>query len=212
MADMTSVQRPTWPGVVALCLAGIVLGAAYNWLGLRGEGGWGLTWVATDRFKEFSESSPVVAASPSDSSSNSYVTDRSDPLAIAGPEEAAADLPEIPEAGRPVQIELGALEQYVDARAAFVIDAREAFEYADGHIPGAVSLPFDEVATDTARLEALDTGGRPIVVYCGGGTCELSMNMAYELFYAGHRRVAVYMGGYPEWVEAGKPIETGAAP
>ena len=60
-----------------------------------------------------------------------------------------------------------------------------------------------------ALLESLDTAGRPIIVYCGGGTCEISISLAEELIFAGHQRVAVYMGGYPEWVETGNAIETG---
>ena len=44
---------------------------------------------------------------------------------------------------------------------------------------------------------------------CGGGTCELSIKLAEELFFAGHDRVAVYMGGFPEWVEAGYATTSG---
>ena len=36
------------------------------------------------------------------------------------------------------------------------------------------------------------------------------MSLADELFYAGHSRVAVYTGGFGEWVAAGYPVETGS--
>ena len=128
-----------------------------------------------------------------------------DPLAVP----ASVSLPEIPAVGRPVQIELGALRQYFEARGAVIVDAREAWEFEEGHIPGALSLPYDEAATDPARLESLDTAGRPIITYCGGGSCELSLNLADELIYAGHPQVAVFMGGFPEWIADGLPVEAG---
>jgi rhodanese-related sulfurtransferase len=99
------------------------------------------------------------------------------------------------------------VKKFFEARAAFLIDAREPDEYAAGHIPGAISLPYDQSVTDPAKLESLDTGGKPIIIYCGGGTCEISMNLAFALIEAGHKKVLVYEGGFPEWAEAGLPVE-----
>ena len=132
----------------------------------------------------------------------------SDPMAVdvaAG----SSDLPEIPDLDRPIQIGLDAVKRLVDADAAVIVDAREADEFAAGHLPGALSMPYDEVSAEPERMENLDAGGRPIVVYCGGGACELSLNLAHSLVGVGHGRVLVFMGGYPEWVNAGYPIELG---
>ena len=134
-----------------------------------------------------------------------------DPMAV-GAAVGSAGLPEIPVLDRPIQIELQAVKALFDARNVVIVDSREPDEFAEGHIPGALSMPFDEVTSEPERLEGLDTGGRPIVVYCGGGACELSMSLAWELIYAGQSRVTVYMGGFPEWVEAGYPVESGSAP
>jgi len=65
--------------------------------------------------------------------------------------------------------------------------------------------------TDPVRLEAFDAGGKPIIIYCGGGTCELSMNLAFALVDAGKKKVLVFMGGWPEWQASGFPVATGAA-
>src|SRR5262249_34311479 len=121
-------------------------------------------------------------------------------------------LPEIPALDRPVKIDLDAAKRLVDAGAAVFTDARDAEEYAAGHIPGARSLPYDQGAADPARLESLDTGGKPIAGYCGGGSCELSLNLAYDLVAAGQSRVAVFMGGFTEWSAAGYPVSRGATP
>jgi rhodanese-related sulfurtransferase len=180
-------------GAGAILLVGLALGAGYNWMGV--EGGWGLPWIGQDRLAQ----APTVEAVSSGSSYGGI----SDPMAVGSP---AAGLPEIPALGRPVQIEMAALAQLYEARAALIVDAREPDEFGLGHIPGAVNLPYDEVSSQPERLVDLDPGGRPIVVYCGGGGCEVSTSLAYDLVEAGHDRVAVYVGGFPEWEAAGRPV------
>jgi len=203
--DRTGSGRKTEGGLASgalwIVLVGVALGVGYNAMGLRA--GFGVPWKGVDRLVDL-EALPAVAADGA-TGPVSYATDVTDPLAVPG--TSPSRLPEIPALGRPVQIEIGALKQYVDAAAALVIDAREPGEYEAGHVPGAINLPYDEAVTDPARLESLDPGSRPIIVYCGGGTCELSLNMAYELNMAGHDKVAVYMGGFPEWESFGYAVE-----
>ena len=50
---------------------------------------------------------------------------------------------------------------YLDGSAVFV-DARSLDQYEQGHIPGALSLPADEIAD---RLDELDPDD-PIIAYC----------------------------------------------
>jgi len=192
-------------GIVAILLIGVVLGLGYNWFGLNSRRPFGVAWIATDKtvMPVVDLDGAVDGALPA----SSYSTDLDDPMAI--PTAAVHSVPEIPAIGRPVQIQLGAVKAYFDAKAALIVDAREADEFAEGHILGAINLPYEQVVSDPARLESLDTGGRPIITYCGGGGCEVSISLAEELFYAGHERVAVYMGGYPSWTEADYPIEEG---
>jgi hypothetical protein len=66
---------------------------------------------------------------------------------------------DIPDVGRPIEITIKTARGLVDSKGAAIIDAREAADYAAGHIPGAVNLPFDEVITDPARLEAFRSEG-----------------------------------------------------
>ncbi len=195
-------------GVVWIVVAGSALGIGYNALGLEARERWGVPWVARDRMADLDASNKVVGSSSA--TADPYATDISDPRAIRGGTDAS--LPEIPASNSPIEIERTALRQYVDARAALVLDAREPSEYAAGHIPGAVNLPYDQVAGDLQKLEQLDTAGRPIVVYCGGGNCEMSLSLAWDLVTAGQTRVAVYKGGYPDWTDAGFPSETGTTP
>lgn len=194
-------------GVAVIVLAGAALGLAQNALLRRGEPPQGLAWIAEEVRLDHLED-VVEVTSATDGVPSAPVVDS--PFAVApSPPEPSSGLPDIPDLGRPLQMQLPAVERFQQADGALFLDVREAEEYREGHISGAYSLPYDEAITDPERLERVDPSGRPIIVYCGGGTCELSMNMAFALIEAGQKRVLVYTGGFPEWESAGKPVETG---
>ena len=50
-----------------------------------------------------------------------------------------------------------------DAKKVEVIDVRSAEAYQAGHVPGARSVPLDEVEK---HLDALRKPGKPLVMYC----------------------------------------------
>lgn len=45
-----------------------------------------------------------------------------------------------------------------------------------------------------------------MVVYCGGGECEVSIDLAYEIAKVGFNSTNIYRGGYKEWVEKGNQV------
>jgi rhodanese-related sulfurtransferase len=175
-------------------------------------------------FPEWEEAGYPVGTGPGDASGavaaaddSSFTTYIDDPMAFFGSDDGeAADgepaLPEIPEIDRPLSTELDTVKQFFDARAAVLLDTREAEEYVEGHIPGALSYPYDLVGEDPRELDGIDPDGRPIIAYCGGGTCEISMGVADALIARGHRKVLVFMGGFPEWEAAGYPVARGEGP
>ncbi len=90
--------------------------------------------------------------------------------------------------------------------AAFV-DARDAEKFAAGHIPGAINLPTSAYRDGEADLPL--PKGFLVVIYCDGGHCELSHELADLLVDDGYRKVRVYEGGYEEWDQLGMPLESG---
>jgi len=194
--------------VALLVTVGIVLGLGYNALGRAGNPPRGLPWIGEAKVLETLEQARE-STSGTVPAAKAPVSD--DPLAVGRSAPGTAEgLPEIPDVGRPIQIGLAAVKSFFDAGAALFVDAREAAEYAEGHVPGAVNLPFDESVTDLARLESLDAAGKPIIVYCGGGGCEVSIQLAGALIQAGQRKVLVYEGGFPEWEAARYPVASGS--
>jgi len=123
-----------------------------------------------------------------------------------------APLPFIPDANTPIQVQVATVKRFFDAHAALFLDARDPAEYEKGHIPGAIRLTNPEAQNEPERMKALPVEGRPTIVYCEGGDCEASLELARFLLESGFKKVLVYMGGYPEWEAAGHPVGRGSAP
>jgi rhodanese-related sulfurtransferase len=92
----------------------------------------------------------------------------------------------------------------VRAGTATVIDVRPAEEYAAGHIPGAVSLPLDELQARLAELP----DGTEIVAYCRGANCVLAHD-AVRLLAARGRAARRLADGMLEWRLDGLPVAAG---
>lgn len=85
-----------------------------------------------------------------------------------------------------------------------VWDVRPVAEYEAGHVPGAVSVPPDEVRR---RLREVPEG-TDVVAYCRGPFCVYADDAVRQLRASGRRAVRLE-GGFPEWRRAGLPVTTG---
>jgi rhodanese-related sulfurtransferase len=89
------------------------------------------------------------------------------------------------------------------ADKAVLVDVREADEWAQGHVPGAVFIPrgFLELRVE----EKVPDRAREVILYCAGGT--RSALAARALQDLGYERVSSMAGGFGKWKESGFPIE-----
>ena len=85
-----------------------------------------------------------------------------------------------------------------------LIDVRPAGEYAAGHLPGAISVPPDDIDNVLDELPE----DREIVAYCRGPYCVYADDAIRSLTAHG-RRARRLREGIPEWRRHGGPIETG---
>jgi rhodanese-related sulfurtransferase len=93
---------------------------------------------------------------------------------------AEARLAEVDRVIREYRVERGAMDavdeselrRRIRSGEVTVLDVRPAEEYRAGHIPGAISIPIDELKT---RLKEVPKG-RDIVAYCRGPYCVMALD------------------------------------
>lgn len=90
----------------------------------------------------------------------------------------------------------------LDRGRVVVLDVRPEAEFAAGHIDGARSVPYDELAR---RIESLPKS-REIVAYCRGPYCVYATDAVRLLRSQGFKARRLH-DGYPEWERAGLPVE-----
>ena len=88
-----------------------------------------------------------------------------------------------------------------------VLDVRPPDEYAAGHIPGAISMPYEEIEQ---RFSELPSDGE-IVAYCRGPYCIYAVR-AVEVLRRGGFQARRMEDGIPDWTLRGLPVAVGAAP
>jgi rhodanese-related sulfurtransferase len=109
----------------------------------------------------------------------------------------------------PMPVDLAAVRE-LTAAGAVLVDARAAELHADGHLPGALSLPLAEMDQQLEAFRQSVPTDAVIITYCNGYGCPDSFDQGVRLLAAGWRDVRVFEGGYPEWRDAGLPVERGA--
>jgi rhodanese-related sulfurtransferase len=95
-----------------------------------------------------------------------------------------------------------ALKEALTVENTVLIDVREAGDYEEGHIEGAINIPIREVASS---LELIPTD-RPVIIYCASGW---RAGMAYStLRLMGYENVRAWAPGWNGWTAAEEPVST----
>ncbi|MDI3510968.1 MAG: hypothetical protein PWQ61_1733 [Betaproteobacteria bacterium] len=78
-----------------------------------------------------------------------------------------------------------------------VIDARDAGQFAKGHIPGAINMDWRQVLANRDSIPK----NKPVLIYCNTGS--LSAQAGFALRVAGWENVRILQGGMEEWKAKG---------
>lgn len=92
------------------------------------------------------------------------------------------------------------LKKIVAEKTAWIIDARAAHSFQEGHIPGATNLPAgcsDPELKDFIR--AATNAKKPVVLYCSDAACPDSHGMAVRLSRDSDLKIMIYKEGWEEW-------------
>jgi rhodanese-related sulfurtransferase len=99
------------------------------------------------------------------------------------------------------------LRRLVREDAVTVIDARPRAEYEAGHIPGALSVPVEELERRLSEIPK----DREVIAYCRGPYCVYALEAVTLLRQRGYRARRAEEG-LPEWRSSGYPVAVGATP
>lgn len=94
------------------------------------------------------------------------------------------------------------LRQRLQEGAMTLLDVRSPQEFAQGHLPGAINIPLEELEQRLAELAA----DQELVAYCRGPYCVLSQNAAALLRAKGFK-VRRLDQGFTDWQAAGLRVE-----
>ncbi len=111
--------------------------------------------------------------------------------------------------------EEGAVFRFINADSAFqfmgdefaaFVDVRPAEEFDLDHLPGAISIPWQQFLRDPGQVHSLRRYHQ-LIIYCFDPDCFEATALAKELTLFGFERVFVLFGGMAEWLEQGFPVE-----
>ncbi len=106
----------------------------------------------------------------------------------------------------PTPVELPEIDALL-ADGAILVDARSPESYRAAHLAGALSLPFAGLEEYLADFKKQVPSNSILLLYCSGYGCPDSFDLGVRLLKEGYTEVMVYEGGFPEWRDAGKPLE-----
>ena len=100
-------------------------------------------------------------------------------------------------------ISIEEVKNSLDDPAVYIIDARADKAFNDGHIPGALNVPYDRFAEFYDFLLAtVPMEATTVICYCWSPTCDFSDQLAQELRFMGYTNVLIYREGWDAWQEA----------
>ena len=109
-------------------------------------------------------------------------------------------------------VSLEGLQNAIQSKSQILlIDGRSESAYHEGHILGAVNIPYIQRDYFFKQLLVDVTRETPIIVYCSGKNCNTSVKLAKFLSKKfGFIHVQVFKGGWEEWVKGKNPIQKGS--
>ncbi|MCA1586770.1 MAG: rhodanese-like domain-containing protein [Acidobacteria bacterium] len=96
------------------------------------------------------------------------------------------------------------LKSLMAKKQVLVIDVRNMQEFAGGHIPGAMNIPYGQ---SSAQEEELRKEKRTIVLYCACVNESSAARAATEMEGLGIPNLKVLLGGWDEWIKRGEKTE-----
>ncbi|MFO7569960.1 MAG: rhodanese-like domain-containing protein [Smithellaceae bacterium] len=87
------------------------------------------------------------------------------------------------------------MKKIIEAQAPAIVDLRTPREFEQGHIPGAVNVPVDDLRANRTLLDAYKD--KPLLLYCR--TVNRTGRVLWMLEGRGFKLIYALKGGYAEY-------------
>ncbi len=197
-------------GILILCAIGLAIG--FNMMNSKS-----ISWVKKEYEKVTATTSDLdkYLAAPSAPTTNTTVATPNSvpsdlvetPKVDTAKRTATATTPTPPvekpafvaEPGVVKEITYDQFSRLMSSAPYYLIDARGAEKYAEGHIGNATNFYGAEAQARIPDMLANVPRDRVILIYCDGGECELSHHVADVLKQFGYGPIFIFTGGWAEW-------------
>lgn len=88
-----------------------------------------------------------------------------------------------------------------------IFDARPVEDYDLGHIPGAMSWPYDELEAHASLYMSVLSASQPVLTYCSGVECDDALLLSRYLMEQGITNIALFADGWTGWQKGGRNEE-----
>lgn len=108
----------------------------------------------------------------------------------------------------PRQVMLNQAFELYETGDALMIDARDNWDYSDGHIENAINIPEFSFNPQDEKVSSLDKE-KTYIIYCGSDDCDISKRLADQLYKLGFSSILFFEEGYEGWMNSGYPVSNG---
>jgi len=121
---------------------------------------------------------------------------------------AKAVVPAVPATAQPAVMKPMSQEELLERQSKhaghlYVLDVRSPEEFREGHVPGAVNVPYDQIAARIAEVPK----DKDVVLYCRSGR---RAGIAADVLAAnGYTRLSHLEGDMQAWIAQGRPVVEG---
>ncbi len=105
-------------------------------------------------------------------------------------------------------IDEGQAYKYYSQQGYVFIDSRHVEHFNEGHVPGAIFLPPEDVQERFVEAQPFLMENDTLILYCYGPDCDMAEKVAAFLAQMGYKNFMIMVSGFSAWKSAGLPIES----
>ncbi len=92
-----------------------------------------------------------------------------------------------------------------------LLDPRPSEAFAQGHLPGAINLPLEQIGSEKGQLPPTVANPKYVIVYGANPGDGYAIAATKRLLRAGQNGARLFPGGVSEWRGAGLKVDSAAA-